>query len=352
MVNERASLYLYHIVSEVERRGLPIELALLPMVESVLDPFATSHFRAAGLWQIMPATGDHLGLQRTWWFDGRRDLRQSTDAALDYLEALHADLDGDWLLTLAAYNAGKGRVLSAMQANRRKGKPTDYWSLSLPRETRSFVPRVVALAQIFAEPEAYDLTLPRLDNRRTFTVVATGGQIEMARAAELAGVDIDTLRALNPGQLRWATAPDGPQELLLPPAAEARFRESIANLSPADRVRWRHYKIRRGDSLITIARQFGTQVGTLRAANDLNGNFIRAGDTLLIPYGSDWANSLAIAGGDDRIRQGYQVKRGDSLYRIAGRFKVSIDDILSWNSLQRDDYLQPGQRLTLYLDEG
>ncbi len=352
MINERAALYLYYIVEELERRELPMELALLAMVESALDPFATSHFRAAGIWQIMPATGEHLGLQQDWWFDGRRDLRASTNAALDYLESLHADLDNDWLLALAAYNAGKGRILSAMKANARKGKPTDYWSLSLPRETRRFVPRVVALAQIFSEPEVYGITLPELPNQASFVVVDSGGQVEMARAAELAGIDLDTLRALNPGQLRWASKPEGAQELLLPPESAARFRSGIALLDPADRVRWRHYTIRRGDSLIKIARKYDTRVDTLKAANNMRGSLIRAGDTLLIPYGGDWAKSLAIAGDDARVRKGYRVKRGDSLYRIAGRFKVSIDDILAWNSLERDAYLQPGQQLTLYLDEG
>ncbi len=350
VINERAGFYLYYIVEEVERRGLPIELALLPVLESKLDPFATSVSRAAGMWQIMPATGEHLGLQQDWWFDGRRDLRTSTAAALDYLESLHADLGEDWLLAMAAYNAGKGRVLAAMAANERKGKPTDYWSLSLPEETRRFVPRLIALTQIFADPQAYGLELPQLADAPAFTPVQTGGQIELARAAQLAGIELATLRALNPGQLRWATAPAGPQELLLPPGSAEAFAAALAELPAEDRVRWQHYRIRRGDSLGVIARRFNTEVGTLRAANQIRGSMIRAGDTLLIPSGGDWAGSLAASDDPGLSRKGYRVRRGDSLYRIANRFRVSIDDIIDWNSLEPDAYLHPGQQLTLFVE--
>ena len=148
VVAKRADLYLYHIVEEVERRGMPMEIALLPLVESTLNPFAVSSERAAGLWQIMPATGKYLGLERDWWYDGRLDLRDSTRVALDYLESLHQRFDGDWLLALAAYNSGKGRVGRARRANEQAGKPTDYWSLKLPRETRHYVPRLIALLSL------------------------------------------------------------------------------------------------------------------------------------------------------------------------------------------------------------
>jgi len=349
VVAGRAEFYLHHIVTEVERRGLPIELALLPMVESTMNPFATSSEQAAGLWQIMPATGRHLGLRQDWWYDGRRDLRDSTRAALDYLEAQHASFDGDWMLALAAYNAGKGRVLRAQKKNRQRGKPTDYWSLDLPRETRKYVPRLIALAQIIAFPETFGIAPPPIANQPVFAVAATDGQIEMARAAELAGVEMHILEALNPGQLRWATSPDAPQELLLPAGTEQTFTQGIASLTAADRVRWEHYRIRRGDSLIRIARKFNTEVGLLREVNNIRGSIIRAGDTLMIPYGSDWASSLALTTRAERQQRSYRVRRGDSLYLIAGKFKISINDIINWNSLDPKAYLQPGQRLTLYV---
>lgn len=353
VIAERASLYLYHIVEEVERRGLPMEIALLPLVESTLNPFAVSSERAAGLWQIMPATGRYLGLQQDWWYDGRKDLLDSTQTALDYLEMLHAEFDEDWLLALAAYNSGKGRVARARRANQQKGLPTDYWSLKLPRETRHYVPRLLALTQIVAFPEAFSVTIPTVPNRPAFDIGNAGGQIELARAADLAGVPLNDIQALNPGQLRWATSPDRPSLILLPQGTLQRFETGVAQLTEADRVRWQHYTIARGDSLIRIARKFDTDVGLLRQVNGIRGSMIRAGDTLMIPQGSDWASSLAMAGpSGEQVRKGYRVRRGDSLYRIAGKFNVSVSDIISWNSLDPDAYLQPGQRLTLYVQGG
>ena len=352
VVAGRAELYLYYIVEEVERRGLPMELALLPLVESTLNPFATSSERAAGLWQIMPATGKYLGLEQDWWYDGRRDIRDSTRVALDYLESLYAEFDNDWMLALAAYNSGKGRVGRARRANEAAGKPTNYWSLSLPRETRHYVPRLIALTQIVAFPEAFDVEIPPVANKPAFVIASTGGQIELARAASLAEVDMHVLKALNPGQLRWATSPDVAQELLLPPGSQDAFTAGIAGLTEADRVRWEHYRIQSGDSLIRIAKKFDTEVGLLREVNNIRGSMIRAGDTLMIPYGSDWASSMAMVTREERQRQGYRVRRGDSLYRIAGKFNVSVNDIIAWNSLDPGAYLQPGQRLTLFVGGG
>lgn len=346
----RANYYLYYIVEEVERRGLPMEIALLPLVESTLDPFAYSSESAAGLWQIMPATGRHLGLEQDWWFDGRRDLRASTRAALDYLESLHRHFDDDWLLALAAYNSGKTRVRRARKSNLQRGQDTDYWSLRLPRETRHYVPKLIALTQIISSPERYGAVIPPVPNSPAFEIADTGGQIELARAAELADVAFDTLRALNPGHLRWATAPERPPELLVPVGSAARFSQALADLPPEERVRWQYYRIERGDSLIRIARKFDIEVSTLRAANSIRGSMIRAGDRLMIPLGSGWESSLAMAGGGEPQVRGYRVRRGDSLYRIAGKFNVSINDIIAWNALDPGKYLQPGQTLTLYID--
>ena len=349
MVSERANLYLYYIVEEVQRRNMPMEIALLPLVESTLDPFASSSKHAAGLWQIMPATGRHLGLELGWWYDGRRDLRDSTRVALDYLEGLHQLFDEDWLLALAAYNSGKGRVARARKANRKKGLPTDYWSLKLPRETRNYVPRLIALSQIIAYPQAFDITVPQVPNTPSFDVADTGGQLEMSRAAELAGIELSTLRSLNPGQLRWATSPDMPAELLLPVGTAAHFELGVARLTPEDRVQWQHYRIERGDSLIRIAKKFDTEVGLLREVNGVRGSMIVAGDTLMIPKGSSWSASLAMATTEEGKERGYRVRSGDSLYVIAGKFNVSINDIVTWNALDPGKYLQPGQKLTLYV---
>ncbi len=353
LIGPRAERYLYYLVTEVERRDLPIELALLPLVESALNPFAFSNQRAAGLWQFMPATADYLGMRRDWWYDARLDVRDSTRYALDYLQALNKDFGGDWLLTLAAYNAGKGRVQRAIKRNTARGLETDYWSLELPRETRHYVPRLIALSTLIAFEEALELSLPEVPNHPVFSPVPTGGQIEMLRVAELAEIDLLELRRFNPGQLRWATAPGGSDEILVPVHAATQVRNAMAELPESDRVTWQHYRIRRGDSLITIAKRFDTQVGLLRAVNNINGNLIRAGDTLMIPNSAAWQESLAMAENSRTgVRRGYRVRRGDSLYEIATRFKITIDDIIAWNDLDPDRYLQPGQSLTLYLDGG
>ncbi len=352
LISHRAQYYLHYIVEEVEKRDLPMELALLPVVESNLNPFADSPSHASGLWQIMPATGRHLGLRQDYWYDGRRDLRDSTRAGLDYLEELYAKCEQDWLLTLAAYNAGKARVIRAQRHNARRGEPTDYWSLRLPRETRRYVPRLIALAQIIAAPEKHHAKLPPLANSAPFEIATAGGQLEIVRAAELAEVDIATFRALNPGQLRWATSPDKGDTLLVPLGKRAAFEQGIAKLDSQDRVRWQHYRIVRGDSLIRIAKKFNTEVALLREVNGIRGSRIRAGDTLLIPQGEAWESSLAYARPEAVKPQGYRVRRGDSLYRIAGKFNVSINDIIAWNALDPRKYLQPGQKLTLYVGGG
>jgi membrane-bound lytic murein transglycosylase D len=351
LVTPRAERYLYFIVEEVEARGLPGDLALLPLVESALNPFAYSPQRAAGLWQIMPGTADDLSMRRDWWFDARLDVRASTHAALDYLTVLHDDFEGDWLLALAAYNSGKARVRRAIRQNRLEGRPTDFWSLDLPRETLSYVPRLIALSSLVASGDDA-FPLPAIPNEPAFAAVRTGGQIEMLRVAQLAGMELDELRRLNPGQRRWATAPESDGALLLPVAVAAEVEAKIAALPAGERVTWQRYRIRRGDSLIRIARRFDTSVERLRGVNGLTGNLIRAGDTLMIPNSAAWQASLAARGSAEALRgtpQGYTVRRGDSLYTIARRFDVSIDDIIIWNDLDPGRYLQPGQALTLFL---
>tara|TARA_R110000823_G_scaffold305166_1_gene427054 strand:- start:581 stop:1873 length:1293 start_codon:yes stop_codon:yes gene_type:complete len=352
VVANRANYYLYHIVEQVEAREFPMEIALLPLVESTLNPFASSSSRAAGLWQIIPGTGEHLGLQQDWWYDGRRDLRDSTRAALDYLEELNVAFEGDWLLALAAYNAGKARVLRTQARNAARGLHTDFWSLRLPRETRSYVPRLIALTQIISDPERYGVAIPAVANAPAFEIADTGGQLELLRAAELAGVELSMLRAFNPGHLRWATSPHTPPELLLPVGKAQRFEQAVATLTPDQRVRWQRYTIARGDTLIRIAQRFKTEVTLLREVNGIRGSRIRAGDRLMIPPGSEWAASLATGSRKGGQPRGYRVRRGDSLYRIAGKFNVSISDIIAWNELDPGQYLQPGQQLTLYVSGG
>ncbi|MEM6303028.1 MAG: LysM peptidoglycan-binding domain-containing protein [Pseudomonadota bacterium] len=353
LIAPRAERYLYYLVTEVERRGLPMELALLPLVESSLDPFAYSYQRAAGLWQFMPGTADYLGMRRDWWYDARLDIRESTHFALNLLSTLYEEFDQDWYLALAAYNAGKYRVRRAVKNNRSKGLATDYWSLKLPRETQRYVPRLLALSALLREGNTAEFALTPVVNQPAFTAVATGGQIELLRIAQLSGLKLNELRQYNPGQLRWATAPNGSNEILVPLNNAAKARAALAELPESERVTWEHYRIRSGDSLIRIAKRFDTQVGLLRDVNNIKGHFIRAGDTLMIPNNAAWQESLALAQlGSVGVARNYRVRSGDSLYKIAQRFDINLEDIISWNRLDPKRYLQPGQSLTLYLREG
>ncbi|MCG6965370.1 MAG: transglycosylase SLT domain-containing protein [Chromatiaceae bacterium] len=344
----RSEPYLYHILNAVESADLPTELALLPAVESGFQAHVHSPEGAAGLWQFMPATGRMLGLKQDWWFDKRRTVRASTEAAVHYLVRLNEQFDGDWLQTLAAYNAGSGTVGKAIRAASARGKPTDFWSLDLPGETDSYVPRLLALAAVVADPQAYGLDLPEVLDEPYFAPANTAGQIDLNVAAQLAGMPVQDLLVLNAGHRRWASRPEGPYELLLPVDKIDRFEEALASLPAEERLRWRQHHIKSGDSLSRIARQYGVSVEAIRRSNGLKDSRIRAGKNLLIPL-SDSAN-LADAGANRHARQRmhYRVRRGDSLYVIARRFEVSVADLKRWNRVGR--YIRPGERITVFID--
>jgi membrane-bound lytic murein transglycosylase D len=282
---KRGEPYLFHILARLEQRDMPAELALLPVVESAFDPFATSPAGAAGIWQFMPETASYIGLEQDWWHDGRLDIIASTDAALDYLDQLHERFDNDWLLALAAYNAGSTRVRSAIRKNRDAGKPVDFWHLPLPDETRSYVPKLIALRLIIENPDDYNIALPTLSDSRYFGTVKIRGQIELRVAAQLAGVSLSTLQRLNPGYFRSITSPDTTHDILLPKSAVGVFRERIARLPHDQRVTSIKHRIRLGDNLSTIAQQYRTTVSMLRKVNRLKGSKIIAGNFLIVPAG-------------------------------------------------------------------
>ena len=357
-VADRAQLYLHHIVSEVERRNLPGELALLPVVESAYQPFAYSPARASGIWQFIPSTGRLYGLRYSWWYDGRRDVVESTRAALDYLEKLHAEFSGDWLLALAAYNSGEGNVRKAVRRNVRAGKPIDFWSLKLPRETRSYVPRLLAIAAIVANPDDFGLTLKPIADEPYFAATPLDGQIDLALAAEMAEVSLEEMYLLNPGFSRWATDPDGPHQLLLPVSAVPDFELRLAKLPADQRVKWHRHVIKSGDTLGTIAHKYRTNVSALKQANNLRGTTIRKGRSLIVPMASrsladyqlsaDMRRAMrrGIPGSGNKII--YRVRRGDSLWLISRRFGVSVNKLARWNGLSKRSVLRPGKRLVIW----
>lgn len=361
-VVDRGQRYLYHIATELEERGLPMELALIPIIESAFDPFAYSHGRASGIWQFVPATGRQYGLNQTWWYDGRRDVMASTEAAANYFAYLHGLFDGDWLLAMAAYNAGQGTVGRAIRRNERQGKPTDFWSLPLPRETRAYVPQLLALARVVADPGAYNLTLAPVPDEPYFESVNVDSQIDLAQAAELADMDLNELYMLNPGYNRWATDPDGPHRLLIPTSQAEGFRERLAGVPVEQRVGWRRYEVKPGDSLGTIARDHQTSIDNIRSANDISGNLIRAGQQILIPTAKHPADHYAQSadqrrqrvqsnsGRDGATRVDYEVRPGDSFWKIARRHGTSVGALTNWNGMAPGDTLMPGQSLVIWTD--
>lgn len=282
---QRGEPFLFYILSRIEELGLPAELALLPVIESAFDPFSNSPAGAAGIWQFMPTTAKHVGLRQDWWFDGRRDIVAATDAALDYLSELHQSFDGDWLKALGAYNAGRARVNKAIHLNRARGEPVDFWHLPLPEETRSYVPKLIALRAIISNPEAHNITLPALASTAHFTAVDTGGQIDLQVAARLAGTSVEELQRLNPGLIRSTTPPDSTHTLLIPMTSEQRFREQLARLPSDQRVLSVKYRVRWGDTLSTIAQNSRTTVTRLRQINQLGSTRIFAGKLLIVPLG-------------------------------------------------------------------
>ncbi len=357
-LSERAAPYLYFIVQAVERRGMPAEIALLPAVESAFEPFAYSSGRAAGMWQFIPATARHYGLRLSWWYDGRRDIVTSTRAALDYLSYLHETFDGDWLLALAAYNAGEGTVRAAIGYNARHGRPTDFWSLHLPMETEHYVPRLLALASIVAAPAGYGVSLQSIADDRYLRVVDIDSQIDLALAARLAGLDLEEVYRLNPGFNRWATDPEGPHHLVLPLAQADHFEEKLAEVPPSERVQWQRHRIGSGETLSDIAVHYDTTTAVLRQVNRLSGSVIRAGHHLIVPVATRNLSEYTLTASarlqavqstpQGAVKVIHSVRPGDTLWDLARGYGVNVESLARWNGMAPRDHLHPGHKLVVW----
>ena len=360
-VSKRAKPFLHYIVQQIEARDMPLELVLLPIVESAFDPFAYSHGRAAGMWQFIPGTAKRFGIQQTWWYDGRRDVIASTAAALDYLTYLNDMFDGNWLHALAAYNSGEGRVGKAIKRNAKAGKPTDFWSLDLPKETRAYVPKLLALADILKNHEQYAFKWPEIENAPVIATVDIGSQVDLAFAAELADMDLKSLHALNPGFNRWATDPDGPHRLVLPLDNAESFTQALANVERNERLNWVRHKVRAGDSLLKLAKEYHTTVDVIKSVNDMQGNMIRVGDHIMVPVALKKLDAYSLSE-DQRLattqnkkRGSYQltheVKSGDTLWDISRKYDISTRSLAKWNGMAPTDPLMPGKTLVIWVNE-
>ena len=350
-VTLRAEPYMYWIAGQVKKRNMPMELVLLPIVESAFDPHATSGANAAGIWQIIPSTGRNYGLKQTRSYDARRDVVASTTAALDMMQRLNKMFDGDWLLTVAAYNSGEGRVMKAMKANKARGKPTDFWSLPLPQETKVYVPKMLALSDILKNSKRYGVRLPTTDESRALARVRLDSPVEISQLADMAGMPVNKLKTFNAGVKGSTLGASGPKYVMVPQKHADQLRESlasgeIADLQPtlvADNTPMssRSYQVRSGDTLSGIASRLGVTTKDLQQWNNLRGSNLKVGQSLTVGAGSSAAR-LA-----DNNSITYRVRKGDSLSSIAKRHGVNIKDVMRWNSDTGN--LQPGDQLTLYV---
>ncbi|ANC04131.1 MULTISPECIES: lytic transglycosylase domain-containing protein [Pseudomonas] len=364
---ERGSLYLHYIVERLEERDMPLELALLPAIESAYNPMAYSRAHAAGMWQFIPSTGRHFNLRQTNFYDGRRDITASTNAALDYLTRLHDMFNGDWLLALAAYNAGEGTVSRAIERNERLGLPTDYWNLPLPQETRDYVPKLLALSQVVLTPQAYGVNLSPIANEPYFEAVAINERLDLTRVAAFANIDEDELIQLNPAFKKRMTV-DGPQQLLVPTAKAQLLTSSLSNLKPEQLVSLQpnkavfqaalaeakapaatsSYRVKRGDNLGAIAKANRVSVKDIQRWNRLSGSNLKVGQVLALRGGNaPSASANRVAAAKQRSTQ-YKVRKGDSYYLVAKRFNVEMKHLKRWNP-RSGQALKPGQTLTVYL---
>jgi membrane-bound lytic murein transglycosylase D len=359
-VSNRANPYLHYIVTELENRGMPLEFALLPIVESAYDPFAYSHGRAAGLWQFIPSTARVYGLRIDWWYDGRRDVRASTKAALDYLEYLHDMFNGDWLLAMAAYNSGQGNVLSSIRKSNLDRANVDFWSLKVLRETYTYVPRLLAISEVIANPERYHMTLPEIENKPQWQAVNIASQLDLEKAAELADITAEEMYQLNPGFNQWATHPDGPHELLIPIEKAEQFAGNVEQLAPHQRLAWTRHKIKYGESLGVIAQKYNTTIDIIRTANDIRGNMIRTGDSILIPAAQNDVDykmtaEARLASRQKSLENSYGsepiihvVQPGDSFWEISRQYGVGMRQLAKWNGMGTTGLLHPGTELKVF----
>ena len=353
---ERSRRYLYHIVEEVEKRGMPMEIALLPIVESAFNPNAYSRARASGIWQFMPSTGKNYGLQQNWWHDERRDVHAATGAALDYLQSLHRRFNS-WELALASYNSGEGRVGRAIAYNRARGLPTDFSNIQLPAETRNYVPKLIAVRNIVRNPERFGLTLAFIPNKPYFTVVSTDKHIDLKRAAEFAEIPVDEFQALNPAFNRPVITARETRSILIPAETADIFRAKLEN-SDQPLVSWRTQKLARGEALQKVADRFGISSSELKEVNGIpSSKRIAGGGTILVPI-TEYLDQAALIDHESTPEAAlaapyvssqtatHVVKRGETLAKIAGRYGVSIATLEAWNGLKKGR-LMVGQRLTV-----
>lgn len=355
---DRVRPWLAFVVDQIVRRELPGELALLPIVESGYDPFAYSHRRAAGSWQLLAETAALSGLTVNEWYDGRHDMYAATPAALDYLQALHRQLNHRWELAIAAYNAGPGRVTRSLHTTTGNQTQPAWQTLSLPGETRVYLSRIQGLSCLFADPDRYGYRLPTESVDDGFAIIALPGPTDVVAISTAAGIDPARLLQLNAGLKRHFTPPDGPHYLVVPAEAEGRARTAAAAIAPASTMVWAEINSRRGDSLTGIARRHDASPLALKQINQLEDYQPRIGQRLLIPSAHSRPDDPEYAIHFRRLtelqqqllpdhRYRHRVRSGESLWVLSQRYSVSAEAIRRSNGLSANARIRPGQYLEI-----
>ena len=337
---------------------MPAEIALMPMVESNYNPFLFSSQGATGLWQIMPRTSQYLGLNQDWWFDARRSVRHSTSAALTYLTRLNRIFNGNWLLAFAAYDSGEGTIGRSIKKSHQQKQKANFWALSVPKETRLYIPRLLALAEIIKNPHRYHVRLPPIPHAPYFEEVHVGSQIDLNHAAKLAGISYSDLIKLNPEYNRWATPPKHAPKLLIPKENVEQFNRNLENLPKEKRVNWIRHQVSSGESLISIAKKYHTGVAILKELNQLQSDTLKRGQYLLIPRQKAVADSPTQRQPSPKATNPFlqlhqhktvhNVQKDDTFAHLTKRYGVSEDEIRQWNMLSPNMPLRKGQQLVIW----
>jgi len=356
-ITQQSEPYLHYVVNEMQANNMPMELALLPFIESSYNPIATSPSNA-GMWQFGAATARNFGLEQNRWYDGRKDVVASTEAAIKLLKKLYTRFDNDWLLAVAAYNAGDGAIQQALDKNRRAGKATDFWSLPLNKTTQGYIPQLLALSKIVAKPEAYDFKLYPIQDVPYFVKVSVGSQINLADAAQNSSLDAAQLKKLNSGFSGWLTDPTEPRDVLVPVGAAATFRLQLDSLPKIANVKWQEHQVKKGDNLDAIAKKYGVSGDKIKTINNLKSTNLVAGQRLQIPLSSDSTYADAAPQEKTSVEKVnspaqntknniHIVQSGENLWSIAKEQNTSVNTLAKLNNLNVQTPLKLGQKLVV-----
>ena len=332
--------FLYFVIKELEKNNLPIELSILPYIESNYDPFSISPSGAVGMWQFMPRTGRLYELNKSWWSEDRHDPFKSTEAAIGYLKYLYQRFDEDIYLSIAAYNAGPSLVDKRINQNKKKGEDIDFWSLNLPTQTKNYVPKYIALRELILNSQKYGITLPNIPYDSVVQKIIIPGQVEILALSEYLEIKPELLYKLNAGYTKWASAPKDESIFFIPKEKYFLFSSEKNPFNKTNDINWISHTVNKGDNLWDLAIKYDTEVAVIKEVNYLNNDLLSINDNLLIPLGKTKSNNFI-------PYEMYIVSEGDTLWSIAKKYNLNVNDLARMNSLNKNEYLQLGQQLSI-----